>query len=123
MTNFADLMPRIATALVLVVIGGAAVWAAGPWFAALIAVVCGIMVWELARMIGADQKRALALARDGPPGNAACAGFFVGKQLPGWHVTRGVRRVTYLDPDRGVGAFIWTKSQVPGTFSCAHEQE
>ncbi|UYP69226.1 phosphatidate cytidylyltransferase [Thalassobacter stenotrophicus] len=61
MTNFADLMPRIATALVLVVIGGAAVWAAGPWFAALIAVVCGIMVWELARMIGADQKRALAL--------------------------------------------------------------
>lgn len=71
----------------------------------------------------ADQKRALALARDGPPGNAACAGFFVGRQIPGWHVTRGVRRVTYLDPDRGVGAFIWTKSQVPGTFSCAHEQE
>lgn len=69
-----------------------------------------------------DQKRALALARDGPRDNAACAGFFVGRQLPGWHVTRGVRCVTYLDTGRGVGAFIWTKSQVSGAFSCTHEQ-
>lgn len=70
----------------------------------------------------ADQNRALAQARDAPLQTGACAGFFVGMQLPGQHITRGVRRVTYLDPDRGVGAYLWTKSQVPSTFSCAHER-
>ncbi|KGK78911.1 phosphatidate cytidylyltransferase [Thalassobacter stenotrophicus] len=75
-------MPRIATALMLVVIGGAAVWAAGPWFAALIAVVCGIMVWELARMIGADQKRALALGGLSTGALAAAYALPLGLALP-----------------------------------------
>jgi len=51
------------------------------------------------------------------------AGFFVGRQLPGRHVTRIVRRITYLDADHGVGAFIRTKSQVQGTFSYADARE
>lgn len=76
MTNFTDLLPRMATALVLVVIGGAAVWAAGPWFAALIAAVCGTMIWELARMIGAGQKRSLAL------GILGAAALLAGYALP-----------------------------------------
>lgn len=61
MGKFGDLVPRIATAVVLVLVGGAAVWAAGLWFAVLIAVISGVMIWELARMLGADQGRALVL--------------------------------------------------------------
>lgn len=61
MSKFSDLAPRIATAFVLMLVGGAAVYAAGVWFATLIAVICGTMIWELARMIGASQSRALAL--------------------------------------------------------------
>ena len=61
MSAFSDLAPRVATAALLVLVGGAAVWAAGPWFAALIAVICGTMVWELARMLGAPQSSSLTL--------------------------------------------------------------
>lgn len=61
MGKFADLAPRIATAVVLVAVGGAAVWAAGVWFAVLISAISGVMIWELARMLGADQGRSLGL--------------------------------------------------------------
>lgn len=82
MNNFADLMPRMATALVLVVVGGAAVWAAGPWFAGLIAVICGMMIWELARMIGASQTRALSLGALGAGSLLAAYLLPLGLALP-----------------------------------------
>lgn len=82
MTNFADLAPRIATALVLVIVGGAAVWAAGPWFAALIAVICGTMIWELARMIGAGPKRALGLGALGAVALMGAYALPLGVALP-----------------------------------------
>ncbi|MGP6086055.1 phosphatidate cytidylyltransferase [Antarctobacter jejuensis] len=42
-----DLAPRLMTAAAMVAIGTLAVWLGGLWFHLLIALSCGIMVWEL----------------------------------------------------------------------------
>jgi phosphatidate cytidylyltransferase len=49
--RWADLGPRILSALAMGVIGIGAVWAGGVWFATLCLIVAGLMVWELAAMI------------------------------------------------------------------------
>jgi hypothetical protein len=67
----------------------------------------------------AAQNRALVAARAAPIQSGACAGLFIGMQLPGRHLTQGVRSVTYLDPRQGVGAFVWSRSLEADTFSCA----
>lgn len=67
----------------------------------------------------AAQNRALVAARAAPIQSGACAGLFVGMQLPGLHITQGRRSVTYLDPRQGVGAFVWSRSLEADTFSCA----
>ncbi len=46
-----DLAPRIMTGLGLLGIGGAAIWAGGWWFAALVALAAAAMIWELVRML------------------------------------------------------------------------
>lgn len=48
--TWADLGPRIASAAVMVAVGGAAVWFGGWALAGLAVVVTGLMVWELSRM-------------------------------------------------------------------------
>ena len=60
--SFADLATRMATGLVLAVVGLAAVWAGGWWFTALVLLIVATLVWELVRMLGGGQKRALTLA-------------------------------------------------------------
>lgn len=65
------------------------------------------------------QKRALKEARDHAHRDGACAGMYIGMELPGLHVTHGVRRITYLDNARGVGTFVWNKSLEADTFACA----
>lgn len=50
--NWADLRPRVLSALVMIAVGVGAIWAGGLVFQALIVVVCGLMGWELARMTG-----------------------------------------------------------------------
>lgn len=48
--RWGDLAPRILSAIVLLAVGGGAIWAGGTVFA-LLAVACtGLMMWELARM-------------------------------------------------------------------------
>lgn len=48
--RWGDLVPRILSAIVLLAVGGGAIWAGGTVFA-LLAVACtGLMMWELARM-------------------------------------------------------------------------
>lgn len=49
--NWDDLKPRVMSAIVMAVIGAAAVWAGGYWFIALIAISSGLMMWELVRMV------------------------------------------------------------------------
>ncbi|MDJ0825650.1 MAG: phosphatidate cytidylyltransferase [Rhodobacter sp.] len=45
-----DLRPRVITGAILVAIGVVEIWLGGIWFAALAALITGIMIWELARM-------------------------------------------------------------------------
>ena len=52
-----DLRVRLLSALALVVIGGVEIWLGGHWFHGLIALACGVMVWELLRMLRGGDKR------------------------------------------------------------------
>ena len=56
--NFADLRARTLSALVMAALGAAAVWAGGVIFAAMVAALVGVMVWELARMLDTDAPTA-----------------------------------------------------------------
>jgi phosphatidate cytidylyltransferase len=55
-----DLLTRMASGAAIAALGLGFLWLGGVWFQALCAVVAGIMVWELARMLGAE-KAALPL--------------------------------------------------------------
>jgi phosphatidate cytidylyltransferase len=74
--SFSDLATRMATGLAIACVGLAAVWAGGWWFTGLVLVMVGALVWELVRMLGGGQKRALVLG-----GLAACA-ILATKLLP-----------------------------------------
>lgn len=49
--RFADLMPRFLSAVVMLVVGIAAVWSGAPVFDLVVAALSGAMVWELSRML------------------------------------------------------------------------
>lgn len=51
-SKWTDLQPRILSAVVMLLVGGGAIWAGGLAFHLLVSVVAGLMVWELARMLG-----------------------------------------------------------------------
>ncbi|MDJ0823169.1 MAG: phosphatidate cytidylyltransferase [Paracoccaceae bacterium] len=53
-----DLTARLTSGAVMVVVGLTLVWLGGLWFHALIAVVCGLMVWELVSMLDSERNRA-----------------------------------------------------------------
>lgn len=53
-----DLMPRVVSGAVLAVVGVVAMALGGIWFALLVAVASGIMIWELARMMAPSQSLA-----------------------------------------------------------------
>ncbi len=46
-----DLKTRTASSLFMVAVGAGEIWLGGPWFMALIVAVCGLMFWELVRML------------------------------------------------------------------------
>ncbi|KXF90219.1 phosphatidate cytidylyltransferase [Phaeobacter inhibens] len=54
--RWADLMPRVISAIVMIVVGGWAVWRGGVVFDLLIAAACGGMIWELLRMVVPDRQ-------------------------------------------------------------------
>ncbi len=57
-----DLRPRVITGAILVALGVVVIWLGGLWFAAAVALVTGIMIWELSLMTNpAAQNRALFL--------------------------------------------------------------
>jgi phosphatidate cytidylyltransferase len=49
--RFADLGPRVASALVLALVGGGLVWAGGVWFVGFVALAVTLMLWEMLRML------------------------------------------------------------------------
>jgi phosphatidate cytidylyltransferase len=59
--SFSDLSTRILTGLAIAVVGLAAVWAGAPWFTIFVAAIIGILVWELAQMLGAAHTTAVGL--------------------------------------------------------------
>ncbi len=59
--NWSDLRIRVLSAAVMLVIGVTLIWAGGVWFAILVALCAGLMVWELARMVGGTQSASIAL--------------------------------------------------------------
>lgn len=75
--RWADLRPRLMSAVVMAAVAGGAVWVGGPVFEALIAFVCATMVWELARML-VPGRPALALALAA----LTAAAVFVDPRLP-----------------------------------------
>jgi phosphatidate cytidylyltransferase len=58
-----DLVPRLLSAVAMVSVGALGVWLGGLWFHGLIAIVAGLMVWELVKMLDTERnKSALILA-------------------------------------------------------------
>jgi phosphatidate cytidylyltransferase len=75
--RWADLRPRLISAMVMAAVAAFEVWIGGPVFEAFIAFVCAAMVWELARMLGPDRPTlALVLAA------LTAAAVFVDPRLP-----------------------------------------
>lgn len=58
--RWSDLSARVGSAVVLVAIGAIEIWLGGLWFETFIGAACGLMIWELARMLAPDRK-ALAI--------------------------------------------------------------
>lgn len=59
--SWGDLVPRLLSGAVLVLLGLAAIWEGGLWFQALILIAAAGMIWELARLCGAPGATAVPL--------------------------------------------------------------
>ncbi|TMV66640.1 phosphatidate cytidylyltransferase, partial [Thioclava sp. BHET1] len=57
-SNWTDLRTRSLSGVILAAMGLALIFAGGLWFAALAVVAAGLMLWELAAMMGASTFRA-----------------------------------------------------------------
>lgn len=55
--KWADLGPRLGSALVMILVGVVAVRLGGFWFHGLVAIIGGGMIWELTRMMAPEQSR------------------------------------------------------------------
>ncbi|WP_308914957.1 phosphatidate cytidylyltransferase [Jannaschia sp. LMIT008] len=80
--RFEDLAPRLTTAILLFVIGGAAVWLGGFWFTTLISICVGLMLWELATMVRTGPRRARLMAITGGCALFATTTLPIGFGLP-----------------------------------------
>ncbi len=62
-SKWGDLAPRVISAIAMLIVGIAVVWAGGLWIHLFVSCACGLMVWELVRMLhGADPQKAIWLA-------------------------------------------------------------
>ncbi|MBV2360845.1 phosphatidate cytidylyltransferase [Thalassococcus sp. CAU 1522] len=55
--SWEDLGVRIGSGAAMIAVGLGAVWLGGDWFHVLIAVICGVMVWELVCMLDTGRTR------------------------------------------------------------------
>lgn len=76
--QWGDLIPRVGSAIVMVIIGVAAVWFGGVWFRGLVIIIVGLMIWELVRMVAPERSGSALQA--GVLGSGALAALLV---LPG----------------------------------------
>ena len=68
--KWADLRPRVISGAVLVVLGLALLLSSGLWLRFGVAAVCGVMMWELARLTAGPTALAPAAKPDPEPLNA-----------------------------------------------------
>lgn len=55
-SKWGDLAPRVLSAVAMIAVGGAALWAGGLWFDELGVLIVGLMLWELVRMLAPGHK-------------------------------------------------------------------
>ncbi|WP_338548038.1 phosphatidate cytidylyltransferase [Roseovarius phycicola] len=60
--QWSDLRARVISAFLMALVGAFAVWQGGLLYVELVSVICGLMVWETARMFQARQAIALGVA-------------------------------------------------------------
>lgn len=72
-----DLMPRMMSALAMLVVGGSGLALGGVWLAMLLSLVCGVLVWEAINLL-APARREQAIGFAGVVGGA----FFIATWLP-----------------------------------------
>ncbi|MGB3556533.1 MAG: phosphatidate cytidylyltransferase [Jannaschia sp.] len=106
--RFQDLVPRLGTAIFLLLIGGVAIWGGGLWFVALISICVAVMLWELATMLRCGPKRARLMALVGGGALFAANVIPVGFGLP----------LLMLVPMTGI-AFIRRHRRIMVGFSAA----
>lgn len=75
--KFVDLAARMSSGAVMAVLGLIAMWLGGVWFLIALALVVGLLVWELVGMLGGGPRRSLTLA------GLAAAAFIAARVLPG----------------------------------------
>ncbi|WP_371154070.1 phosphatidate cytidylyltransferase [Jannaschia sp. 2305UL9-9] len=80
--RFQDLTPRLITAVLLMIVGGVAIWVGGLVFVTLISICVGLMLWELATMVRTGPKRARLMAVVGGGALFAASVLPVGFGLP-----------------------------------------
>ncbi len=78
--RWADLLPRLGSAIVMLIVGAYAVWAGGAVFTILIAACSGGMIWELTRMLE-PENRAVQLQLGGLVAVAVLAAAYVPVQF------------------------------------------
>ncbi|MEB8386269.1 phosphatidate cytidylyltransferase [Rhodobacteraceae bacterium KMM 6894] len=81
--QWADLAPRLISAVVMVVVGIVGLWLGGLWFAVGLWALGGVMMWELSRMIGAPD---LATGRAVMLGGLGAGALALASVLPGMTV-------------------------------------
>lgn len=54
--KWSDLAARLGSALVMVVVGVWGIWVGGDVFHVMVSAICGLMVWELTRMLAPENK-------------------------------------------------------------------
>ena len=74
--KWSDLAARMGSALVMVIVGVWGIWVGGDVFHVLVSAICGLMVWELVRML-APENRALALQLGGVSGIALLLAIYL----------------------------------------------
>ena len=79
--RWSDLAPRVISAVVMVALGGLAIWAGGIWFSALAVIVTGLMVWELSRMTQAPEGPQLSLLLGLLASGVLALNVFIGQPL------------------------------------------
>lgn len=82
--KWSDLTARVASALVMVVVAIIAIWAGGHVFHVLVAIICGLMIWELVNIITPPERRNLSRILGGLTGLAVFIAVYlpVGFALP-----------------------------------------